>query len=113
MKPLLLAVTLLGFVSSVSGSEEATFETAKASKIGESSAFELSKGNRAILKTGDHGYVVLDLLESSREDGDATFSDACSISWTLITPKSIQTDTASIFIRYRSEKTKEDSFTVN
>lgn len=109
MKPLVAAI-LLGFAPPIVGGGEATFKTAKTPKTGEGNAFELTKRNRVILKTGDHGYVVLDLLDSSQEDGGTTSTEACSISWTLITPDSVQNDTAHAFVRYRSEETQENSF---
>ncbi|MCF6312493.1 MAG: hypothetical protein L3J39_08575 [Verrucomicrobiales bacterium] len=108
----LIAVLFFGFVAPILGGEEAAFETAEELKIGESGAFELSKNNRAILKLGENGYFVFDLLDSSREDKGKTFTEACSISWTLITPSSIKSGAISAFIRYSSVEIQEDSFTI-
>lgn len=106
----LIAITSLALALPVSG-EVASYETVQEPKIGEGNAFEISKSRRAILKTGE-GYLILDLLDSSREDGDQTFTEACRIAWTLITPSSVRNDIANALIRYRSTKTGDDSVTV-
>ena len=108
----IIATAALALALPVLGSEKISFEVAKEPKIGESNAFELTKTSRAILRTGGEGYIVLELVDSSREDGGKTFTEACSISWTLITPSSIQSKVENVFIRYRPEKTGADSFTV-
>ncbi|MEM1084215.1 MAG: hypothetical protein AAGI48_08835 [Verrucomicrobiota bacterium] len=107
-----VALVHLALVLPIIGGEKARFETAKEPKIGESGAFELTTSNRAILKTETNGYILLDLLESSREDGGKTFTEACSISWTWITRDSVQADKTRGFIRYRSEKAEGNSITV-
>lgn len=103
----IIALTFLALATHVFGVDKIHFETAKEPKVGESSGFELHKDGRAVLKIGAQNYIVLELTDSSYEDGGKTFTEACSISWTLITPATIQTNTTSAFIRYRSKKTGE------
>lgn len=107
----LIAMISVALVIPVYAGEETSYKTVQKVKIGEGNAFEISKSRRAILKTDD-GYILLDLLDSSRQDGDDTFTETCRISWTLITPSSVLNDIESVFIRYRSKRTGSDSFTV-
>jgi len=89
------SIAILAFAAQIFGSDKIDFQTAKDSNVGGSSDIELKKTNRAILKIGDRDYIILELIDSSRESDWETFTEACSISWTLITSDSIQTGTAS------------------
>jgi len=111
MKTLLTVITFALMLPALCG-EKIKFETTKELMIGESNAFELNTTNRAVLKTADGTYIVLDFVSSNREDGDNTFTEMCSISWTLINPSSIQSKIENAFIQYRSVKTEADSITV-
>ena len=107
----LLPLIALSFIQPVGAGEE-KFKTAEGIAIGESNAFELTMKNRVVLKTGTGGYVILELLGAGREDGEKSFSEECSISWTLIGATSIESDVEHNFIRYKSKKTAEDSYEV-
>jgi hypothetical protein len=106
VKTLLLVLTpLLVFAG-----EEVPFKAAENPKIGESSAFRLSKTDRAVLRITEGEYIVVQVLESIREESNGTFTEACTLAWTLISPKGIRGGTSKAYIRYKSEKTGENEF---
>lgn len=100
-------LAFLAFAVQVVGSDKIDFQTAKDSNV---RGIALSRENRGILKISDTSYILLELIDASREGEWEGYTEACSISWTLITPSSIQTGTASGSIRYSSREAGTRSF---
>ena len=93
--------------------EEVAFKAAEKPKIGESSAFKLSKTDRAVFQITEGEYIVVELLESIREENAGTCTEACTVAWTQICPKGIRGGTTKAYIRYKSEKKGENKFNVS
>ncbi len=106
----IIAIAHLVLAAQVFGNDPIGFQTAEEPDSGAVSFFELKKTNRAVVKIGDQDYIILELIDASRDGDWETFSESCSISWTLITSISIQSDTVSGSIHYRSKQTNTDSF---
>ena len=92
--------------------EEVAFKASEAPKIGESNAFKLAKTDRAVLRISEREYIVIELLESIRNDGESTFAEACTVAWTRINPQGIKGGTTKGYIQYKSEKQRENEFAV-
>lgn len=92
--------------------EEVAFKASEAPKIGESNAFKLAKTDRAVLRISEREYIVIELLESIRSDGESTFAEACTVAWTRINPQGIKGGTTKGYIQYKSEKQRENEFAV-
>ncbi len=102
---LLALLALLALAAPVPGGDAIEFQTANEPDGGRVSAFELKMTNRAILKIADNDYLILELMDAKRDGEWEVFTEACSISWTLITSRSIQVGTARSVRRYRSKET--------
>ena len=105
-------IVLIALTLSVVGGERSEFQVVGEPGVGKSVAFKVSKSIRAIIKADKESYLLLELLESSYDSDKETSMESCRISWTLISPASVQTDTESAFIRYKRTKNIDGSFTV-
>ncbi len=101
-------LAILAFAAQVFGDDGIEFQTAGDSGVG---ILELNKRNRAVLKISESSYILLELIDSSRESDWESYTEACSVNWTSITPDSIQTGTAKRSMRFTQKQSGQSIMT--
>ncbi|MGJ8643400.1 MAG: hypothetical protein ACSHX9_08345 [Luteolibacter sp.] len=108
-----MSILLIALLPSlVCGGVKEGFVTAKASNFGESSAFSLTKENRAIIKRVKGSYLILQLIESIREVTNGTLTEACTVKWIHVTADGVEIGDTTALLKSKLKERTEGVYAV-